>query len=187
MLESREGQLWEPIRKFHSSSYSRIHILVCCCLCDISRSGLKLTVIFLRIVYESWVWALYTRHFVTSTWTLCDRLFVYMNLWTTPSYRYYRSIITCNWNYFCLCFYFFRRGPSRIFCKALQSCSKSICWTIENEICMYKMLYFCMNRNAIFFQWKKWHTPKMINQSHFVACGILYFWLRIKYNKFGSF
>ena len=169
------------------SSYFKIHLLVCCCLCGLSRSGMKLTVIFLNIIYESSIWALSAGLYVTGTWTLCDRLFLYMNLWTTPSCWYYRSIMTCNWNLFYCCCYFLRRGPSWLFCKALQGFLKSICWTIENVVCMYKMIYFCMNRNAIFFQWKKWHTPKMLNQAHFVACDRLYSWLRIKYSKFGSF
>ena len=101
-------------------------------------------IVFLKTIYESSFWAIFVGLYVTGTWNLWKN-FLYMNLWKTPSCWYYRYVMTCNWNLFCWCCYFLRRGPSWLFCKALQGCPKSICWTIENEICMYKMIYFCMN------------------------------------------
>ena len=67
---SREGQLQEPIRKFHSSSYFRIHLLVFCCLCGLSRSELKLTIIFWRL-YMSHQFGLYLLDFMSLVHELC--------------------------------------------------------------------------------------------------------------------
>lgn len=87
--------------------------------------------------------------------------FLYMNIWPAPWCWYYRSVtllwvMTCNWSLFYCCCFFFRKSLSGLFCKALTSCSKCLCWMVENGYaCTEWFLFLWIEMQFFFFRGNK--------------------------------